>query len=258
MDRSWMKKARHETAYEEGVEKFLAFAYRDLPQDSEILCPCKKCKNRINQSHDEVRTHQRCDGILQGYTTWVHHGENYDRPSIAFVDVPNITTLPTSGIVQGRRDGESDSMEELLHAAFGRVAGMSQGEADDFQSGFVDMEHNAPEDIVTPAQEGKEFVLGKKVSTAKKDNKKGKNKEVVAESFMKRKCKTKGQNKESDGSGAKEEKNPKDWLKKSKDVMRIVVELSNFFKMLCSKVIDVDELAHRYVLRHCDELEDLR
>nr|TKW00222.1 hypothetical protein SEVIR_8G094400v2 [Setaria viridis] len=100
MDRSWMKKSRGETAYEDGVEEFLAFAYRDLPHDS--------------------------------YTTWVHHGENYDRPSIAFVDVPNITTLPASGTVQGRQDGESDSMQELLHAAFGRAAGMPQGEADDF------------------------------------------------------------------------------------------------------------------------------
>uniref|UniRef100_K3ZM31 Transposase-associated domain-containing protein n=1 Tax=Setaria italica TaxID=4555 RepID=K3ZM31_SETIT len=138
MDRSWMKKVRWETAYEDGVEEFLALAYRDLPQDSEILCP--------------LRTHLRCDGILQGYTTWVHHGENYDRPSIAFVDVLNITTLPALGIVQDCRDGESDSMQEPLHATFGRAAGMPQGEANDFQSGFADMEHNAPEDIVNLAQ----------------------------------------------------------------------------------------------------------
>jgi hypothetical protein len=34
MDRSWMTKSRWETAYEDGVEEFLAFAYRDLPHDS--------------------------------------------------------------------------------------------------------------------------------------------------------------------------------------------------------------------------------
>uniref|UniRef100_K4A171 Transposase-associated domain-containing protein n=1 Tax=Setaria italica TaxID=4555 RepID=K4A171_SETIT len=152
MDRSWMKKSRWEIAYEDGVEEFLAFAYWNLPHDSEILCACKKCNNRITQSRDEVRIHLRCDGILQGYTTWVHHGENYDRPSIAFVDEPNITTLPASGIVQGCQDGESDSMQELLHAAFGRAAGLPQGEADDFQSGFAGMEHNAPEDLVNPAR----------------------------------------------------------------------------------------------------------
>uniref|UniRef100_K3ZC47 Transposase-associated domain-containing protein n=1 Tax=Setaria italica TaxID=4555 RepID=K3ZC47_SETIT len=113
MERSWMKKARREIAYEDGVEEFLAFSYRDLPHDSEILCPCKNCKNRINQSRDEVRTHLS-------------------------------TRSP------GWR--ESDSMQELLHAAFGRAAGMPRGEADDFQSGFSDMEHNALEDIVNSAQ----------------------------------------------------------------------------------------------------------
>ena len=88
-----MRKAKRDTAYEDGVEQFLAFAYRDIPQDSEILCPCKRCKNRLNLSLDEVKTHLRCDGILQGYTTWVHHGENYERPTDPFVDVPNITGI---------------------------------------------------------------------------------------------------------------------------------------------------------------------
>jgi hypothetical protein len=132
-----MKKARSESAYQDGVEQFLAFSYQDLSQDSEILCPCKKCKNRINQSRDEVRTHLRCDGILQGYTTWVHHGEDYERPTIAFVDVPNITrNLANSGSVQDGQDG----MQELLRAAFGRDASMSEGVVDDFQSGIPDME----------------------------------------------------------------------------------------------------------------------
>lgn len=153
MDRSWMNKARRETAYEDGVEDFLNFAYRDIPNDSEILCPCKKCKNRINQSRAEVRTHLRCDGILQGYTTWVHHGENYDRPTIAFVDVPDMTTMPAASIVQGHRDGELDNMQELVLAAFGRAAGMTEGEADDFQARFASIEHNATEDInVNPAE----------------------------------------------------------------------------------------------------------
>lgn len=63
--------------------------------------------------------------------------------------------------------------------------------------------------------EGREFVLGKKVCTAKNDHTKRKNKEVVVESAKKRKRKTKGQNNESNGSVPnKEVKNPKDWLKK--------------------------------------------
>ena len=73
---------------------------------SKILCPCRKCKNRINQSRDEVRTHLRCDGIFKGYTTWVHHGEDYEGPTIEFVDVPNISrNLANSGSAQDGQDG---------------------------------------------------------------------------------------------------------------------------------------------------------
>jgi hypothetical protein len=63
-----MKESRLDTAYKNGAEKFLAFAYRDLPQGSEILCLCINCKNRYNHSCDEVRTHLRYDGIIKGYT----------------------------------------------------------------------------------------------------------------------------------------------------------------------------------------------
>ena len=148
-----MRKAKRDTTYEDGVEQFLAFAYRDIPQDSEILCPCKRCKNRLNLSLDEVRTHLRCDGILQGYTTWVHHGENYERPTDPFVDVPNITgILGTSGPVQDDQHGESDSMQELLRAALGMAATISEGGVDDFQSGYADTEHNVFEDYVNAAE----------------------------------------------------------------------------------------------------------
>lgn len=153
MDRSWMKESRLDTAYKNGVEEFLAFAYRDLPQGSEILCPCINCKNRYNHSCDEVRTHLRCDGIIKGYTIWVHHGEKYDRPSIELADVPNISAnLTNSGPIRDRQDGRLDDMQELLQAAFGRAASIIGAEADDIQSGSVDVEHNATEDNVNLAE----------------------------------------------------------------------------------------------------------
>jgi len=146
-----MSKPRQDTAYQDGVEQFLTFAYRDIPRDSEILCPCKKCKNRLNHSHDEVRTHLRCDGIIQGYTTWVHHGEMYESPQFAFVDVPTDTTnLPTSGV--SRAPAVQDGMQELLQAAFFRnemfesLPSMSEGVVD-VESGFADMEQTVAEDV---------------------------------------------------------------------------------------------------------------
>ena len=153
MDRSWMKESRLDTAYKNGVEKFLAFAYQDLPQGSEILCPCINYKNRYNHSCDEVRTHPRCDGIIKGYTIWVHHGEKYDRPSIELADVPNISAnLTNSGPIRDRQDGRLDDMQELLQAAFGRAASIIGAEADDIQSGSVDVEHNATEDNLNLAE----------------------------------------------------------------------------------------------------------
>ncbi|WVZ85686.1 LOW QUALITY PROTEIN: hypothetical protein U9M48_032581 [Paspalum notatum var. saurae] len=165
MDRSWMSKPKRETAYQDGVEQFLAFCLQDRPHDSEILCPSKKCKNRLNQSHDELmKTHLRCDGILQGYTTWVHHGENYESPSLAFIDVPNNTrnftnpSVPRAVISNDHRHGGLDDMQELLQAAFGgaeiydSLPSISEGEVDDdVQSGFANMEHNLSEDM-NPAE----------------------------------------------------------------------------------------------------------
>ncbi|WVZ53295.1 hypothetical protein U9M48_004261, partial [Paspalum notatum var. saurae] len=113
MDRSWMNKEKREPAYQDGVEQFLAFAYRDLPHESEILCPCKICKNRVHQSLDEIRTHLRCDG----YTTWVHHGEHYDVPN-------NIINLPSIGVQSGTAIHDhgqgNDAMQDLLQAVFCR------------------------------------------------------------------------------------------------------------------------------------------
>jgi hypothetical protein len=93
----------------------------------------------------------RCDGIIQGYTTWVHHGEMYDIPPLAFVDIPhNTTNLPTSGVP--RAAAVQDGMQELLQAAFCRaemfesLPSMSEGEVDNVQSGFADMEHSVAED----------------------------------------------------------------------------------------------------------------
>jgi len=60
--------------------------------------------------------------------------------------------LGTSGPVQDDQHGESDSMQELLQAALGMAATMSEGGVDDFQSGYADTEHNVFEDYVNAAE----------------------------------------------------------------------------------------------------------
>lgn len=148
MDRSWMTKSKVDNVYKDGVEQFLGFAYQNLAQESEILCPCKKCKNRKHKSCDEVRTHLRCDGILQGYTTWVHHGEDYGGPPIGIIDMSTSISanLPSSDAVHVGQDAQP-GMQELLQAAFGRAARMSHDQATDFDTTtFPDTEHNISQD----------------------------------------------------------------------------------------------------------------
>ncbi|KAJ1266887.1 hypothetical protein BS78_07G014200, partial [Paspalum vaginatum] len=89
MDQSWMSKSKRDTTYQDGVEQFLAFAYQNFPRDS--------------------------------YSTWVHHGENYESLSFAFVDLPNNTSVPRAATVYDHQHGGLDDMQELLQAAFSRA-----------------------------------------------------------------------------------------------------------------------------------------
>nr|XP_025876884.1 uncharacterized protein LOC112936814 [Oryza sativa Japonica Group] len=125
MDRDWMSEPRSSAAYKDGVEYFLSLAFRDVPEDAEVLCPCVNCRNRITQNFDRVKTHLRCAGILQSYTKWIHHGEKYDPPPLVFAHVSGnsmnipISSVRKSCVVEGG-EGRSDDMEGLLNAAFGK------------------------------------------------------------------------------------------------------------------------------------------
>ena len=66
---------RHTKTYLQGVNSFLAFAFRNSAVGSKILCPCRKCVNSFWKEASEVREHLICDGFLKGYRTWTLHGE---------------------------------------------------------------------------------------------------------------------------------------------------------------------------------------
>jgi hypothetical protein len=78
MDKSWITSewfSRETKVYKQGVNGFLAFAFRHSAIGNKILCPCKKCVNSFWREAGEVREHLICDGFLKGYTTWTLHGE---------------------------------------------------------------------------------------------------------------------------------------------------------------------------------------
>jgi hypothetical protein len=70
MDKSWINSdARHTKAYLQGVNSFLAFAFRNSAIGDLI------CVNSFWRDSSEIQVHLICDGFLQGYTTWNLHGE---------------------------------------------------------------------------------------------------------------------------------------------------------------------------------------
>jgi len=107
MDKSWITSEwffRETKVYKQGVNGFLAFAFRHSAIGNKILCPCKKCVNSFWREAGEVREHLICDGFLKGYTTWTLHGE----ASSSFVNHGNnddeFSEHPT----------EDDAISELL------------------------------------------------------------------------------------------------------------------------------------------------
>ncbi|GJN13563.1 hypothetical protein PR202_gb00281 [Eleusine coracana subsp. coracana] len=82
--------------YNQGVNSFLAFAFRNAAIGDKILCPCRKCVNSFWRDASEVREHLICDGFLKGYKTRTLHGE----ASSSFVnhdhgDVPEFFKQPS-------------------------------------------------------------------------------------------------------------------------------------------------------------------
>jgi hypothetical protein len=66
---------RHDKVYLQGVNSFLAFAFRNSAVGSTILCPCRKCVNSFWKEASEICEHLICDGFLKGYKIWNLHGE---------------------------------------------------------------------------------------------------------------------------------------------------------------------------------------
>jgi hypothetical protein len=81
MDRSWMTSNRLSEEYEEGVDKFIQFAFEKLPNNNgRFYCPCMKCFNCSKLHFELIKSHLICHGINQSYTNWKWHGESVTMP----------------------------------------------------------------------------------------------------------------------------------------------------------------------------------
>ena len=53
----------------------MGFVSETLSGRQEILCPRRKCLNRLNKYKGEVEDHILMYGMSTTYTRWIHHGE---------------------------------------------------------------------------------------------------------------------------------------------------------------------------------------
>ena len=64
MDRSWVSIGYLSTEYVEGINKFLEYAQRNMPNNNGIyLCPCVNCMNLKNKRVKEMKIDLICNGI---------------------------------------------------------------------------------------------------------------------------------------------------------------------------------------------------
>ena len=72
MDRSWIDAPRTSDEYEHGVDEFLDYATKNVPNNNGLLyCPCVKCLNGLRLGTREIKDHLICFGFYKGYTNWV-------------------------------------------------------------------------------------------------------------------------------------------------------------------------------------------
>jgi hypothetical protein len=75
MDRSWIRKGvrRLSTEHTKGVEEFMQFVHRSFGEDAQVLCPCRSCLNREEQTLANVEAHLLMYGMASTYDRWIHH-----------------------------------------------------------------------------------------------------------------------------------------------------------------------------------------
>ncbi|KAK4259215.1 hypothetical protein QN277_005569 [Acacia crassicarpa] len=76
MDKSWIIKPRNSIEYEEGVRRFIDFAFQHSSIEGKILCPCSPCGFIKWLSKETVYDHLLCKKFPEGYTFWFYHGES--------------------------------------------------------------------------------------------------------------------------------------------------------------------------------------
>ena len=84
-DRSWILRRKDPTGHltEEfmnGIDEFMKLVTEEVPMNIDsagrILCPCRRCKNRVRIDRCTLEEHLYSCGFVESYLNWTLHGEN--------------------------------------------------------------------------------------------------------------------------------------------------------------------------------------
>jgi hypothetical protein len=102
----------------EKAMEFVELAFRRVPPDGCVWCPCACCGNRRKQSKYDMQIHLGKNGFQPDYTVWVYHGES--RSSRTAKPSPG-----DNGNLHGKKDvevaaagGEEVSKPQVLLSIF--------------------------------------------------------------------------------------------------------------------------------------------
>ncbi|KAM6542385.1 hypothetical protein CsatB_006832 [Cannabis sativa] len=114
MDKSWMKQSRLSDSYQQGVNLFLDFAFKNGSHERKIVCPCVKCCLISPVTRSIAFDHLICNGFMEGYTKWILHGETSSHaPQNIESTVSDTPTIDMQGVIhdvfgENSRDGECE------------------------------------------------------------------------------------------------------------------------------------------------------
>lgn len=94
------------------------FVSANLDDSQEILCPCRKCLNRLHQHKGEVETHLYIYGMTSTYTNWIHHGEALDDKIGCSVETGDIGCNVETEMNEPKDDPDDDRIHEMVHELY--------------------------------------------------------------------------------------------------------------------------------------------
>nr|XP_027185990.1 uncharacterized protein LOC113783976 [Cicer arietinum] len=91
MNCSWMNANRLSEEYEKGVEEFLQFALKKLPESKgRFYCPCVICLNENTLHFEEIRSYLICFWIDLNYIRWIWHGDSLNMSNTSEREEVNV------------------------------------------------------------------------------------------------------------------------------------------------------------------------